>query len=194
VAGATASRARRPARAPADKVLDALRRLLPDDVTIDGDAATVVVHAFKNAQIEDARRRLDVILREMDVTAGVAVAHRARSGHEWVLTEPRYRAPRTRHAGRRRGDEEAGGPLLSPRAKVRWLAAFLVAAPAGAVYYAVSPGVASYQIGFTLTLPLIAVVLFWLHRRLPTRLQWALAITLALVGPTGYLIYGGSQW
>ncbi|MGO9976237.1 MAG: hypothetical protein ACLP01_26220 [Solirubrobacteraceae bacterium] len=123
------------------------------------------------------------------------VAHRAKRDGGWTLTERGYHAPRTKHAGRRGADPEPGRrPLLSRRAKVRWVAGFSVAAVAGASYYALWPGVASYQIGFTLTLPLIVVVLFWLHRRLPSRLQWALAITLAVIGPTAYLIYGGSQW
>ncbi len=36
--------------------------------------------------------------------------------------------------------------------------------------------------------------LVWLHRRLPLRLQWVLALGIALVGPAGYLVWGGSQW
>jgi hypothetical protein len=74
------------------------------------------------------------------------------------------------------------------------MVAFVIAAVAGAGYYAVAPGVASYQIGFVLVFPLLFVVLFWLHRRLPTTVQWSLAVTLAVGGPVCYLILGGSQW
>ena len=70
----------------------------------------------------------------------------------------------------------------------------VIAALAGGTYYVVAPGVASYQVGFVLMFPLLVVVLFWLHRRLPTRVQWGVALLLAAGGPLGYLIYGGSQW
>jgi hypothetical protein len=70
----------------------------------------------------------------------------------------------------------------------------LVDALAGATYYALAPGVASYQIGFTMVVPLLVVALVWLHRRLWRPVQWALVIVLACAGPTGYLIFGGAQW
>ncbi len=38
------------------------------------------------------------------------------------------------------------------------------------------------------------MMLVWLHRRLPLRVQWVLALSIALVGPVGYLLWGGSQW
>jgi hypothetical protein len=72
--------------------------------------------------------------------------------------------------------------------------AFVIAAVAGGTWYGLAPGVASYQIGLVLILPLALVVLFWLHRRLPTRVQWVVAIALAAGGALGYLVYGGSQW
>jgi hypothetical protein len=104
-----------------------------------------------------------------------------------------YQAPRSKHAGHApRVRRQA--PLLSRRAKLRWLAVIVVVAIVGATYYALSPGVASYQLVFVLILPLLFVLLFWFHRRIAIRLQWALAVALAVVGPVGYVIFGGSQW
>jgi hypothetical protein len=70
----------------------------------------------------------------------------------------------------------------------------VLSAAAGVVWYAMTPGVGSYQASSLLTLPLVMVVLVWLHHRLPVWLQWAIAIPLALVGPIGYLVAGGAQW
>jgi hypothetical protein len=70
----------------------------------------------------------------------------------------------------------------------------LLLAGAGVFWYASSPGVASYQASSLLVLPAFLIVLAWLHGRLPIRLQWIAAWTLAAVGPGGYLVFGGSQW
>lgn len=80
------------------------------------------------------------------------------------------------------------------RARRRGLALILMFAAAGITWYALSPDVGSYQLSTLLTLPLLVVVLVWLHRHLPRRVGWALALALAPVGPLGYLFLGGSQW
>jgi hypothetical protein len=74
------------------------------------------------------------------------------------------------------------------------LGAAVLAAVAGVVWYAVAPGVGTFQASGWLTAPALIIVLVWLHRRLPLRVQWALALAIALVGPVGYLLWGGSQW
>jgi hypothetical protein len=75
-----------------------------------------------------------------------------------------------------------------------WLAIFVGCALAGGTWYPLAPAVASFQVGYVLLLPLLIVGLVWLHRRLPNRVEWALAIVLALAGPAMYLIVGGSYW
>jgi hypothetical protein len=94
---------------------------------------------------------------------------------------------------RRRGGAVADGGRRR-RARRRGLALVLVLAAAGTTWYALSPDVGSYQLSILLTLPLLVVVLFWLNRRLPRRIAWALAVALAPVGSLGYLLLGGSQW
>ena len=71
--------------------------------------------------------------------------------------------------------------------------AFLLAA-AGVVWYAVAPGVGTFQASGWLTAPALVMVLVWLHRRLPLWLQWTLAVPLAALGSIGYLVWGGDQW
>src|ERR1700757_316385 len=85
----------------------------------------------------------------------------AQATEEWQTTAAPYHAPRARHGGRRHRDRTK--PLLSREAKRRWLVASVVAAVAGATYYALAPGVASTQIGIPLTLPLLFIALVWLH-------------------------------
>ncbi len=70
----------------------------------------------------------------------------------------------------------------------------VAAAAVGVVWYAVSPGVGTFQASGLLTAPLLILVLLWLHRRLPLWLQWALVLPLAPVGPVAYLVWGGDQW
>jgi len=70
----------------------------------------------------------------------------------------------------------------------------LLLAAAGVVWYALSPDVGSYQASSLLVIPAFLMVLVWLHNRLPMRAQWIAAWILALVGPAGYLVFGGSQW
>ena len=78
--------------------------------------------------------------------------------------------------------------------RIALVLAAVVAAFVGVVLYAVSPGVLSYQLSWILVLPAGGLALWWLHRHLPIRLQWAVALVLAPIGPLGYLLAGGSQW
>lgn len=69
-----------------------------------------------------------------------------------------------------------------------------LAAAAGIGLYAAVPGVGSYQASVLLTVPAVVLLLVWVHRRLPLPAQWALAVPMAMVGPVGYLVWGGPQW
>lgn len=64
----------------------------------------------------------------------------------------------------------------------------------GVVWYALAPGVGPYQASGLLTLPMLFITAAWLHRHLPIRVQWTIAVVLAPIGPAGYLVFGGSQW
>ena len=92
------------------------------------------------------------------------------------------------------GDNEPARPIS--RSVARWvgLAIAVVLAAAGVAWYVLAPGVASYQFGTVLILPALGIVLWWLHRHLPRRVQWALAAVVAPIGPVGYLVFGGSEW
>lgn len=81
-------------------------------------------------------------------------------------------------------------------ARLKWLAfaGAVIVASIGVVWYARSPGVASYQASTLLTIPAALMVLGWLHQRLPMWFQWTAASAICLVGPAGYLIVGGDQW
>ena len=92
------------------------------------------------------------------------------------------------------GENEPARPI--PRhIAVRILISTIVTLAAAAVlWYAIAPGVASYQIGTLLIVPMLGLVLVWLHRHLPKWCQWGLALAIAPVGPAGYFIFGGSEW
>ena len=74
------------------------------------------------------------------------------------------------------------------------LVSAVLAAAIGVYWYAKDPGVGSFQVGGWLTAPLLIISLIWLHRRLPMWFQWTLSVSIAAVGPIGYLVWGGSQW
>jgi peptidoglycan/LPS O-acetylase OafA/YrhL len=88
--------------------------------------------------------------------------------------------------------------LTDPRVRRKWLAVtimvMLVSAAGGVLWYVLEPGVASYQVGYTLALPALITALVWIGRRLPTWLDWVIAIALAIGGSAAYVLVGGSQW
>lgn len=83
---------------------------------------------------------------------------------------------------------------LSPRAWLVLAPLSVVLAVPGIVIYARDPDVGTYQLNGLLTVPLILVVLYWLHRWLPLRLQWILALAFAPVGSVAYLLVPNAQW
>jgi hypothetical protein len=100
--------------------------------------------------------------------------------------------------GRRRKDEphvtDFGDPAVARRWRRRWYAAISVGAAGGITWYALEPGVASYQIGYTLALPAIITVTVWVGKRLPRWLDWILAIALAAGGMGTYVLTESTQW
>jgi peptidoglycan/LPS O-acetylase OafA/YrhL len=85
-------------------------------------------------------------------------------------------------------------PMKHPR--LVWALATLVAAALavpGVVLYAENPGVATSQLNSLLVLPLVMLVLYWLHRRLPLRVQWIGAWLVLLLGAGAYLLEPNDQ-
>jgi hypothetical protein len=74
-----------------------------------------------------------------------------------------------------------------------WIAAVLAAA-LGVWLYARDPRGLTYFAHTLLVFPLYLAVLDELSRRLPYRLQWGLAIALAVLGPLAYLVWMNDQW
>ena len=63
----------------------------------------------------------------------------------------------------------------------------------GVVLYAEWPGVATSQLNIVLVLPLLALVLYGLHRWLPLRLQWIAAWAVLPLGGVAYLLWPNDQ-
>lgn len=100
-------------------------------------------------------------------------------------------------SGRLRKDEHVldfGDPAVARKWRRRSVMAISVGAAAGITWYALAPGVASYQVGYTLTLPALITAVVWIGKRLPRWLDWVIAIALASGGPLAYVVIGGSQW
>lgn len=85
-------------------------------------------------------------------------------------------------------------PFFTRRERLALVAVAAVCAAVGIVWYAQSPGVASYNASSLLLLPLTLAALAWLNQRLPGWLQWALAVAAAAVGAGGYAIVQDEQW
>jgi hypothetical protein len=73
-----------------------------------------------------------------------------------------------------------------------WFAAVLAAA-VGVWLYARDPRGLTYFAHALLCLPLFTLVIETAARVLPERVQWAIAIPLALLGPLSYLIWMDNQ-
>ena len=85
-------------------------------------------------------------------------------------------------------------PAVARRWRRRSLLSVSVAAGVGITWYALAPGVASYQVGYTLALPGLITLIVWVGKRLPRWLDWVLAVSLAAGGSLGYVVFDGSQW
>jgi hypothetical protein len=182
----------RPAASKSGELLNMLRTEAPSAVVI-VRAGVVRLQAHTNAEIETARRLLDRYLLQKTCSAVVTVEHRDGPGGPWRRRHGPYQAPRTRHGGRPTR-LQSGTPLLTRRTRSIWLAIFIACALAGATWYALAPDVASFQTGYVLVLPMLIVGLVWLHHRIPTKIEWVVAIAVATTGPVMYLLVGGSDW
>jgi peptidoglycan/LPS O-acetylase OafA/YrhL len=72
--------------------------------------------------------------------------------------------------------------------------AISILAAGGITWYALAPGVASYQVGYTLALPAIITAIVWIGKRLPRWLDWMIAVALGAGGAGAYVLFNGSQW
>jgi len=101
---------------------------------------------------------------------------------------------------RRRKDEvhevtiDFTDPAVARRWRRRTLLAISVGAAGGITWYALAPGVASYQIGYTLALPAIITAIVWIGKRLPRWLDWVIAVAMGASGSVAYVLFDGSQW
>jgi hypothetical protein len=95
---------------------------------------------------------------------------------------------------RRRAGERDSRHSQRNRARLVAVALALILGAAGATWYALSPGIGSYQLSVLMMLPTVAIALICLHHRMSRRVQWALGLALAPIGPIGYVFVGGTQW
>lgn len=109
----------------------------------------------------------------------------------------RARGARLRARPTRQRKDEHVIDLGDPRVRWKWLAVtltvMLASVAGGILWYVLEPGVGSYQAGYTLALPALITALVWIGRRLPSWLDWVIAIALA-TGGSAYVLVGGSQW
>jgi peptidoglycan/LPS O-acetylase OafA/YrhL len=105
-----------------------------------------------------------------------------------------------RARSRRRKDEvhevtiDFTDPAVARRWKRRSLAVISVGAAVGITWYALAPGVASYQIGYPLALPALITAIVWVGKRLPRWLDWVIAVVVGAAGSLAYVLFDGSQW
>lgn len=88
--------------------------------------------------------------------------------------------------------------LTDPEVARRWrrrsLLAISVGTAGGIAWYAMAPGLASYQIGYSLALPGIITAIVWIGKRLPRWLDWVIAVALGAGGSVAYVLFDGSRW
>jgi hypothetical protein len=150
-------------------------------------ASLAIVAAVAASQVEGLARTACVLV-------GIVVALPAISTGAFALLGWLLAGLDDRSAAREPGAGTSA--RRSPRNRARFAAVLLAVAlgAAGATWYALSPGVGSYQLSVLLMLPALVAALIWLHHRVPRRVEWGTALVLAPVGPIGYLILGGAQW
>src|ERR1700683_2497873 len=85
-------------------------------------------------------------------------------------------------------------PVVARRWRRRSLATISISAALGITWYTLAPGIASYQIGYTLALPAIITALVWIGKRLRRWLNWVIAVALGAAGSVAYVLFDGSRW
>src|SRR4029077_5823822 len=99
---------------------------------------------------------------------------------------------------RDRGVREVAVDFTDPTVARRWrrrsLTAISISAALGITWYALAPGVASYQVGYTLALPALITAIVWIGKRLTRWLDCVIAVALSAAGSVAYVLFDGSQW
>ena len=113
-----------------------------------------------------------------------------------ALRKARAARMRGRGASNRGGDVtiDFGDARVPRKGLAIALATMFVCAAGGIAWYVLAPGVASYEVGYTLALPGLITAMVWTGRRLPRWLDWAIAVFLAAGGMGAYVLTESTQW
>jgi hypothetical protein len=141
------------------------------------------------AEIETIQRQLASLLRDRGLTATRAVDRWSNAENQWQ----QIRGADDREA--RMGRHGLDDSQITFSARTLGLAAAVPLAAAGITFYAITPYTfGAFQASTFGIMPLLVIVLIWLHRRLPAWAEWTGAVILFPVGLVGYLVFGGAQW
>src|ERR1700685_1277348 len=99
-----------------------------------------------------------------------------------------------KHRGVRDVTIDFTDPVVARRWRRRSLATISITPPLGIIGYTLAPGIASYQIGYTLALPAIITAIVWIGKRLPRWLDWVIAVALGAAGSVAYGLFDGAAW
>ena len=177
-----------------EKLANELRERAGDEVVVSHDGCEFFAYARSRETVELVRDLLADLLRRSGRQIDLAVDHWDEQAAIWRQVDRPPGRPAAHAQRQRQQENEIDRVTMSPAARIAWVAVPIVAAVAGVIWYALSPNVGSYQVSTLLTIPLVLIVLGWLHRRLPMWLQWSVALLMVPIGPVGYLVGGGSQW
>lgn len=153
------------------------------------DPAALMVFGRDRQQLEAAEQQLEDLLARRGLMASIAIDRWSRRENQW--NQVRGSPDREERMGRHGLDD---AETTFPERALGLTLAVLFAAGGVAVYAAWPYTFPAYQASTLGTMPLLIIVLIWLHRRLPRWFQWTAAITLLPLGPIGYLVVGGAQW
>jgi hypothetical protein len=166
---------------------------VPDGVMVSRhprDPAGLLVFGRTRREVEAVRTRLESSLTAAGITsAAIAIDHWSDRENQWRQDD----GPVDRELGMGRhgvDDEE-----FRFHARLAGLAVAIALAVGAVALYVTTPYTfPATQIAVFGTLPLVLVVLVWLHRRLPMWIQWVVAVVVFPMGLVGYLVFGGAQW
>ncbi|MFL5830778.1 MAG: hypothetical protein ACJ76X_12750 [Solirubrobacteraceae bacterium] len=155
----------------------------------ENDPSALLAFASSLAEIDKIQRQLASLLRDRSLIATLAVDQWSNAENEWQ----QIRGPEEREA--RMGRHGLDDSQITFSARTLGLAAAALLAAAGITFYATNPYTfGAFQASTFAIMPLLVIVLIWLHRRLPGWVEWTGAVVLFPVGLVGYLVFGGAQW